>query len=127
MVQRGVEIDLRLRPGLPNDTFVAEALGNLAGFELARRRGEPLAWQVVRVELGARHQFRLIVRHPERRLDLGFTHELRAVLHVLSSLSGERLRVRLAEAEAQGLRRVPLRHLKEAVDYWHDDFWNWIG
>jgi hypothetical protein len=127
MVHQGLEVDLHLREGLANDGFVAEALGNLAAYELARRRGEPLVWQVLRVELGRDHHFRLIVRHPERRLDLGFTHDLRGILHSLSAQSVEGLRTQLAEAEAHGLKLVRLRHIREQVDYWHDDFWNWIG
>ncbi len=124
---RGVEVDLGLRPDLPNEGFVAEALGNLAGFGLARRRNERLDWQVLRLEGGRPHRYRLIVRHPERALDLGLAHELRAVLDELSALSVEELRTRWAEAQRQGLTPVPLRHVHETVDYWHDDFWNWIG
>lgn len=127
MVHRGVELELHLRAGLPNDGFVAEALGNLAAFELARQRSEALVWQVLRVEQGRSHHFRLIVRHPERRLDLGFTHDLRRILRSLSAQSVENLRARLSEAERQGLTPVRLRHLHESVDYWHDEFWKSIG
>ncbi len=127
MVHRGVELDLGLRPGLPNEGFVAEALGNLAAYELAGRRSEPLAWQIVRVEVGHSHHFRLIVRHPERRLDIGFLHDLREILHALSAQDVGTLRTGLAEAERHGLKLVRLRHVREQVDYWHDDFWNWIG
>ncbi len=126
-MHRGVEIDIGLRAGLPNDGFVAEALGNLAAFELASRRGERLDWQVLRVELTGHHHFRLIVRHPDRVLDLGFARDLQEILHTLSQQSPEGLRQRFEEAQRGGLKPVPLRHVRESVDLWQDDFWNWIG
>jgi hypothetical protein len=126
-MHRGVEVDIGLRPGLSNDTFVAEALGNLAAFELARRRNERLAWQVLRIETSGGHHFRLVVRHPERALDLGFAHELGANLRSLSTLAVEELRARFTAAQRDGLSPVPLRHLRESVDLWRDDFWNWLG
>ncbi len=127
-MRRGVAVDLGLRPGLPDEGFVAEAIGNLAAFELARQRNERLDWQVLRVELGrGHHHFRLIVRHPERALDLGFGRELGAVLRSLSDESVDELRRRFAAARRAGLQPVPLRHVREAVDFWRDDFWNWLG
>ena len=126
-MRRGVEVAIGLRPGLEDENFVAEALGNLAGLELARRRGERLDWQVLRVATGNRHHFRLVVRHPDRILDVGFSRELHEILQSLSQESVESLRHRFARARADGLRAVPLRHLRETADYWRDDFWNWIG
>jgi hypothetical protein len=127
-VHRGVEVDLGLRPGLLNEGFVAEAIGNLAAFELARARGEPLDWQVLRVETSAgHHHFRLIVRHPERLLDVGFARELGGVLRSLSDEDVDALRQRFEAARRGGLKPVPLRHVRESVDLWRDDFWNWLG
>jgi hypothetical protein len=126
-VHRGVEVNIGLAPGLANDGFVAEALGNLAAFELARRRGEHLDWQVLRVEAGGKHHFRVVVRHPDRILDPGFGHELGKILETLSNEDVDALRHRFAAAKAEGLKPVPLRHVRESVDLWHDDFWNWIG
>lgn len=126
-MHRGVVVDLGLRPGLANDGFVAEALGNLAAFELAAQRKEQLQWQVLRVEATGKHHFRLIVRHPERALDLGFAHGLEAILHDLSRKDVDELRVMFARAQHEGLKPVPLRHVREVSDFWQDDFWNWIG
>jgi hypothetical protein len=126
-MHRGVEIGLGLRAGIPDEDFVAEALANVAAFELARKRGERLEWQIVRVETGGHHHFRLVVRHPERVLDLGFAGELHRELESLSDEDVDALRRRLAQARAAGLQPVPLRHVHEPVDFWQDDFWNWIG
>ncbi len=124
---RGLELDLHLRPGLPNDGFIAEAIGNLAGYTLAARRGERLGWQVLRVETATGHFYRLIVRHPERALDLGIGHELRAILDGLSRETPEGLRARFDSAQREGLKPIRLRHIKQTVDVWRDDFWNWLG
>ncbi len=126
-MHRGLEVDLHLVQGLANEPFVAEALGNLAAFELARVRREPLTWQVLRVEGSGAHHYRLIVRHPERPLDLGLAHDLRGTLDRLSNEPVEELRRRFDEARRAGLRPVPLRHIRETADLWQDDFWNWIG
>jgi hypothetical protein len=126
-MHRGVEVDIGLRAGLANDGFVAEALGNLAAFELSARRTERLEWQVLRVEVGGRHHFRLVVRHPDRALDLGFARELAEILRSLSADDVEALRKRFETAQRNGLRPVPLRHIRESVDLWQDDFWNWLG
>lgn len=120
-------VDIGLAPGLANDGFVAEALGNLAGAELARARGERLEWQVLRVDGPGRHHFRLVVRHPDRALDVGFAHALARELATLSALEVDALRQRFEAARAAGLRPVPLRHVHETVDLWQDDFWNWFG
>jgi hypothetical protein len=126
-VHRGVTVDIGLAPGLPNEGFVAQALGNLAGFELAARRKEHLEWQVLRVETSGHHHFRLIVRHPERVLDVGFSRELERILHTLSGEDVEALRRRYEAAEKNGLKPVPVRRIQEAADLWNDDFWNWLG
>jgi hypothetical protein len=123
-----VEVGVGLRPGLANEGFVAEALGNLAAHELARRRNERLDWQVLRVDgPGPHHHYRLVVRHPDRALDLGFAGELGTILHELSGESVDALRERFEAAQRAGLRPVPLRHVTETVDLWQDDFWNWLG
>ena len=126
-VHRGIEVNIGLREGLPNEAFVAEALGNLAVFSLARERGERLDWQVLRVDVGGRHHYRLVVRHPDRVLDLGLVHELGRILHRLSDEDVEQLRERFSDAQKNGLKPVPLRHVRESVDFWRDDFWNWLG
>jgi len=126
-MNRGIEIDIELAAGTPNANFIAEALGNLAGFDLQQQRGEPLEWQVLRIEESHHHHFRLAIRHPARPLDLGLTHALRATLAVLARETPDELRTRLRRAEGQGLRLTRLRHLHEAPDLWQDDFWNWMG
>ena len=126
-MHRGIELGLFLTPGLPNEGFVAEALGNLAAFALQRERQETLAWQVLRVEGTGAHHFRLIVRHPDRPLDVGFRKGLEGQLDTLSRCSVDELHRRLVEAKAEGLRPTPLRHVRDVVDFWQDDFWNWLG
>lgn len=120
-------MDIGLKTGLANDGFIAEALGNLAAFELANRRNERLEWQVLRVESSGHHHFRLIVRHPQHVLDFGLAHELDGILHELSAETVDALRQRFGEAQQSGLKAVSLRHVRETVDFWHDDFWKWIG
>ncbi len=126
-MNRGLEIDIHLDPGLHDDDFVARAIGNLAAYMLQKDRGESLEWQVLRVEGSNQHHFRLLVRHPERLLDVGIKNDLSRILKNLSDESVEQLRKRFANAEHEGLKPVPLRHIKEDVDFWRDDFWNWIG
>ncbi len=124
---RGLEINLRLKAGLANESFVAEALGNLAAYRLGQQRAERLEWQVLRVEGSGGHHYRLVVRHPERALDLGIRHELHRLLEMLSKEDVASLRTQFRDAERSGLKPVPLRHVHESVDLWHDNFWNWIG
>ena len=127
-MHRGIEVGIYLRPGLVDDNFVAQSIGNLAAFRLAADRHERLEWQVLRVEgTGSRHHYRLVLRHPERLLDIGFRSELERTLNDLSNESVDRLYDRLRTAERDGLRVVPLRHVHEEVDFWEDDFWNFIG
>jgi hypothetical protein len=127
-MHRGVEVGIYLRPGLDDDNFVAKALGNLAAFRLQGERKEPLRWQVLRVQgSGGHHHYRLVVSHPQRVLDLGFSSALEAILKDLSNESVDQLRARLAAAERAGLTPVSLRPVPQEVDYWRDDFWNWLG
>ncbi len=126
-MHRGLEIGLHLKPGLTDENFVAEAIGNLAAFRLQAKRGETLSWQVIRVELPNSHHFRLVIRHPDRVLDVGIEHDLKAILDALSDETVEELRSRFDAAQREGLTPVRLRHLQESVDYWRDDFWNWLG
>ncbi len=125
---RGIEVAIHLTPG-PNDTdAIAGALGNLAAYRLGRQRGETLQWQILKVmESDGKHFYRLLMRHPERRLDLGIHAALGRTLEELSANSPDALREALRAAEAEGLRPVPLRTIRYAVDFWRDDFWNWIG
>jgi len=124
---RGVEIGLHLRPGLSDEDFVAEAIGNLAAFRLQQERGETLGWQVARVEGPGGHHFRLVVRHPERVLDIGFEHDLKRLLDSLSAETVEDLRKGFEVAKREGLKPTRIRHVRESVDFWRDDFWNWLG
>ena len=124
---RGVEVGIYLRPNLDDDNFVATALGNLAAFLLQEERKERLEWQVLRVEGTAHHHYRLVLRHPERILDLGFKSALEQILKDLSNESVDQLRERLHKAEKAGLHAVSLRSVPQEVDYWRDDFWNWFG
>jgi hypothetical protein len=120
-------VGLFLQPGLTDENFVAEAIGNLAAFRLQQERGEPLSWQVVRVEGRGAHHFRLVVRHPARALDVGIGHDLKRFLDALSHGTVDEVRRRLAAAEREGLKLSRLRHVRESVDFWQDDFWNWLG
>ncbi len=124
---RGVEVGIHLTPGIPDENFVGETLGNLAAYRLAKERGESLVWQVLRVQEGNSHHFRLIVRHPDHLLDWGIERDLAKILQDLSSETVEELRRRSEQAVHEGMKTVPLRRVEEAVDYWQDDFWNWLG
>jgi hypothetical protein len=126
-VHRGIEVGIYLRPDIDDDNFVAKALGNLAAFRLQTKRRERLEWQVLRVDGSAHHHYRLVLRHPERLLDIGFKPELERILQDLSDESIEQLRERLLAAEREGLQVRPLRSIHAEVDYWRDDFWNWLG
>jgi hypothetical protein len=124
---RGIEIGLHLTPGLSEENFVAEAICNLAAFRLQKERGERLVWQVLRVESESSHHYRLVLRHPERVLDVGIKSDLRPILDALSALTVEELRREFELAAHEGLAPIPLRNVHEDVDFWRDDFWNWIG
>jgi hypothetical protein len=126
-MHRGLEIGLHLRPDLSEENFVAEAIGNLAAFRLQAERGETLVWQVVRVEGSGGHHFRLVIRHPDRVLDVGIEHDLKRLLDSLSDETVEDLRKRFAAAEREGLKPIRVHHVHESVDFWQDDFWNWLG
>jgi hypothetical protein len=127
-VKKGLEVGIHLQPGLANEEFIAGALGNLAAFQLGRLRQETLHWQVLRVETSpGQYHFRLVIRHPERAMDLGIGRDLSRILDGLSDESPAELARRYTEAQSQGLRVVPLRRIEEPVDFWRDDFWNWIG
>ena len=116
-----------LRPGLEDDNFIARALGNLAAFRLQTERQERLEWQVLRVQGSHQHHYRLVLRHPDRVLDLGFKSQLERILDDLSQETVDELRTRLRAAEDAGLQVVELRSVPQEVDFWRDDFWNWLG
>ena len=127
-MRRGVDVGIYLTPGLADENFIAQSLGNLAAFRLAAQRHEPLAWQVLRVQTSmSQHHYRIVLSHPQRVLDLGFKSDLERVLKDLSNETVDQLRSRLEAAEREGLRVVPLRYVREDVDFWQDDFWNFIG
>lgn len=120
-MHRGLEIGLHLRPGLTNENFIAEAIGNLAAFRLQQERSESLAWQVLRVEGSGTHHFRLVIRHPDRVLDIGIEHDLKRLLDSFSDEAVEELRSRFESAKREGLKPSQLRHIHESVDFWQDD------
>jgi hypothetical protein len=126
-VHRGIEVDLHLTPGLPNESFVAVALGNLIAYRLQHQRGETLQWQILQVEGGSDHHFRLVLRHPDRVLDIGLQHDLHRDLEELRQRTPAELHQELDAAKKDGLVPVGLRHLTELPDFWKDDFWNWFG
>jgi hypothetical protein len=126
-MHRGLEVGLHLQPGMANENFVAEAIGNLAVFRLRTERGEPLDWQVLRVEAPGGHHYRIVIRHPDRILDAGIGHDLKQILDDLSNETVDQLRERYDDAQRRGFRPVPLRHVRERADLWQDDFWNWLG
>jgi hypothetical protein len=127
VTHRGIEIGLHLTPGMSDENFVAEAICNLAAFRLQKDRGELLAWQVLRVDRSNSHHYRLVIRHPERVLDLGIKNDLKPILDALSAVTVDELHRQFTAAAAEGLKPVPLRQVHEDVDFWRDDFWNWIG
>jgi len=126
-MHRGLVIDLHLRADGPEENFTAEAIGNLAGYRLEHERKETLAWQVLRVEGSAGHHFRLVIRHPDRVLDLGIERDLKRLLDSLSKETLEDLRAHFQRARTEGMQPTRLRHIRESVDLWQDDFWNWLG
>ncbi len=127
-MHRGVELGIFLQRGLHEEEFVAQALGNLAAYRLQQERKEPLEWQVLRVQTSEhQHHYRLVVRHPDRVLDLGFRNDLERILTDLSNETEEQLHDRLRAAEREGLKLQPLRAVKEEVDFWEDKFWEYIG
>ncbi|MHB8351073.1 MAG: DUF2004 domain-containing protein [Thermoplasmata archaeon] len=127
-MSRGIEVAIHLTPGPTDTDAIAASLGNLAAYRLGRLRGETLQWQILRVvESDGKHFYRLVVRHPERILDIGIHAGLAKILDEVSTHSPEQLAEALRAAEAEGLRVVPLRTIRYEVDYWRDDFWNWIG
>lgn len=126
-MHRGLEIGLHLKPGMSDENFVGMAIGNLAAFRLQQERGETLQWQVIRIDGSGGHHFRLVIRHPERILDVGIGQALKRTLDTLSDETVEELRGRFERARQEGLEPVALRHLHEEVDFWRDDFWNWLG
>lgn len=127
LTHRGLEVRLGLRPGLADEAFVAEAIGNLAAFELQERRAERLEWQVLRVDDADGRHFRLVIRHPDRVLDVGAYHDLKGLLDSLSNETVDELRGRFESAQRKGLKPIPIREVREAPDLWKDDFWNWLG
>ncbi len=127
MTDRGVEIGIHLSPGLKDEGFVAQALGNLAAYRLAVERGEKLQWQVFRVSGGGEHHFRLVVRHPEHMLELGLRKKLEDYMSDLSDCSENELKLRFQDAVKNGLKAPPLNTVAENLDLWSDNFWNWFG
>ena len=126
-MKQGIEVGIHLRPALEDEEFVASALGNLAAWQLAAKRNEHLEWQVLRVDGTGRHHYRLVIRHPQRLLDLGARSDLSGILDDLSNEGVAELHRRLSTAKMEGLHPVALRRVREERDFWQDDFWNWIG
>jgi hypothetical protein len=127
-MSRGIEVAIHLTPGPTDTDSIATDLGNLAAFRLGQRRGEPLEWQILRVvESGGQHFYRLIVRHPQRILDIGIHTDLGRILEDISKSPPAELKEAVRAAESEGLHKVPIRTIHYEVDYWRDDFWNAIG
>jgi hypothetical protein len=122
----GITVGLRLTPGLPEEGFVAEAIGNLVVYRVEKERKEGLQWQVLRIVGSGDHHYRLVVRHPERSLDLGLSRTVEKEILELSSLSLEQLREEFSRAQSEGLKAVPLRVLHETPDFWSDNFWEYF-
>ncbi|MBX8636580.1 MAG: hypothetical protein KIS30_08470 [Thermoplasmata archaeon] len=127
MVSRGVEIGIHLSPGLADEGFVALALGNLAAFKLASEKKDKLQWQVLRITGGDSHHFRLVVRHPEKMVEMGIRKKLEEYMTDLSMYSESKLKAAFDDAAKNGLKAVPLRTIPEDLDLWSDNFWNWLG
>ncbi len=125
-MSRGLEIGLHLTPDLPDEIFIATALGNLVAYRLQEERKETLQWQVLRIVGTGPHHYRLILRHPERSLDLGLAGDVKRLLESISELSPSQLRESLKAAESSGLKPVPLRTVEETSDLWEDDFWKYF-
>ena len=81
----------------------------------------------MRVEGSRTHHFRLVIRQPERVLDIGFEHNLKQLLESRSNETVNELRKRFDVAEREGLKPTRIRHVHESVDLWQDDIWNWLG
>lgn len=127
-MSRGIEVAIHLTPGLADADAIATDLGNLSAYRLSQQRGEPLEWQILRVvESDGQHFYRLIIRHPQRMLDVGIHSDLGRILDEVSKSPPSQLREAVRAAQSEGLRRVPLRTIHYEVDYWRDDFWNAIG
>ncbi len=124
----GIELDIEVRNGVANEEFIAVAIGNIASYNLSRERNEGLQWQVLQVDVnGHHHHYRLVLRHPEKTLDIGLKHALEKELTRLSSLDEEGLRSEYVKCEKDGLKPSRLKHVSDHHDTWNDDFWNWIG
>lgn len=126
-MHEGVKIDLQVERGTPDEEFIAVAVGNSAAFRLSRERNEELQWQILRVEGGQEPHYRLVLRHPEKALDIGLKHSLEKELDRLSGIGIDGLRKEFEGCKRQGLVPVKLRHVRETSDTWNDDFWNWLG
>lgn len=127
-MHRGVELGIYLRPHLHEEESVARALANLAAWRLQEERKERLEWRVLRVQTSEhQHHYRLVVRHPEHMLDLGFRQDLEHLLAELSNETEEEVHAKLAAAEREGLKPQPVRFVKEEVDFWEDKFWEYAG
>lgn len=127
-MHRGVEIGIYLQPRLHEEELVARELGNLAAYRLGQERKERLEWQVLRVQTSEhQHHYRLVVRHPDHVLDVGFRKDLERILSDLSDETEEQLHGRIETAERDGLKLQPVRRVTETVDFWEDKFWEFIG
>lgn len=126
-MHEGITLDMQVQRGTTDEEFVAVAIGNSAAFNLSRDRNEKLQWQILRVEGGHQAHYRLVLRHPDKAVDIGLKHSLERELDRLSSLGIDGLRKEFEECKKQGLAPVKLRHVRETFDTWNDDFWNWLG
>lgn len=126
-MSEGIELDIGVREGMANEEFIAVAIGNIASYNLSRERNEGLQWQILRIEESGSHHYRVVLRHPDKSLDIGLKRALEKELKRLSSLDVENIRDEYEKCEKDGLKPSRLRHVSEHPDTWNDDFWNWIG
>ena len=110
--------EIRFRFSLGEDPFesqaLAEAIGNLAGWELQRLRPEHLDWTISFVE-GPRgaHYFMLRVSPAGLGLHLQLDFDVKDVMTGLAKMSQQELEVALEAATAEGLVRRSLEPMIE--------------
>lgn len=114
----GLTVDFDVDDPSPAGVATAQALANLAVFNVGQVRHEGLDWQILGSEARLAGPYRLVVRHPERRLDLGLKHDLFREIGRLQELSREQLEQVLLEAVDRGLTLHPLRRLPPGANPW---------
>ncbi len=127
-MHRSLEFGICLRAGIRDERIIAQAFGNLAASRLQRERNEKLEWHVLGADTSlSRRHFRLVIRHPQRVLDRGRQRNLSELHEQLSDGTPDELARLLSESEARGPRQIPVGTIHEAVDFWQEDLWKWLG